>query len=106
MSSGGSQKTDYKHIFVELPEVEALVWFEERFGQNPNDVACECCGSNFSISEGNALEQLTGYHRNCDWDKQTSGYVERPRYKNAPLIDLAVFCARVDVLVVRKEPTT
>jgi hypothetical protein len=51
MSSGGSEKTDWTTIYIELPEDEATEYFENRFGTNPHNVTCSCCGSDFSVYE-------------------------------------------------------
>lgn len=66
MHSGGSTKEEpYNMIFIEAPEDEAKVIFYNRFGHNPERVTCSCCGDDYSISEGESLKQLTGYHRGC-----------------------------------------
>lgn len=65
MHSGGSQKLDWGHIFIEAPEDEAKIIFYNRFGRNPERVTCTCCGEDYSISEHDSLEQATGYHRGC-----------------------------------------
>ena len=51
MSSGGSEKTDWTVIYIELPEDKAVEYFEDRFGRNPHNVTCDCCGSDFSVYE-------------------------------------------------------
>jgi len=65
MHSGGSQKLDWAHIFIEAPEEEAKVIFYNRFGRNPERVTCTCCGRDYSISEESSLRKATGFHRNC-----------------------------------------
>jgi hypothetical protein len=67
MHSGGTLKTDYHHIFVELPEQAAREWFAEQFGENPDAVACSCCGPNFSVTQATDLVQATAYERNCEF---------------------------------------
>ena len=64
-SGGGTKEEPYEHIYIEAPEKEAIVIFYNRFGHNPNRVTCTCCGSDYSISEGNDLRTLTAFHRNC-----------------------------------------
>jgi hypothetical protein len=64
MHSGGGQKLDWPMIYIEAPEAEAKSVFYARFGANPERVSCTCCGDDYSIHEGESLEQLTGYHRN------------------------------------------
>ena len=51
MASGGSEKTDYAQIYIELPEDEARKYFEDKFGRDPDNVTCSCCGSDFSVYE-------------------------------------------------------
>ena len=67
MHSGGSTKTDYDLIFIEAPMTEAIEIFEEKFNQYPHDVACQCCGENFSISSDKNLAQATGFHRRGEY---------------------------------------
>lgn len=65
MSSGGTQKEKWHHIYIEAPRDEAEVIFFNRFGHNPERVTCTCCGGDYSISEKDSLEQITGFHRGC-----------------------------------------
>lgn len=51
MSSGGSEKTDWTEIYIELPEDKAIKYFEDRFDRDPHNVTCSCCGSDFSVYE-------------------------------------------------------
>jgi hypothetical protein len=63
MHSGGGQKLDWPHIFIQAPEDEARVIFYNRFGRSPNRVTCTCCGPDYSISETSTLELATAYER-------------------------------------------
>ena len=75
MHSGGSSKTNWDKIYIQAPEAEAITIFENRMGRNPHQVACSCCGSDFSILESETLAEASAYHRNCRYiDGQ--GYVE------------------------------
>jgi hypothetical protein len=65
MSSGGRQKLDWHYIFIELPEKEALSFFALRFGRDPYNVTCDCCGQDYSVHQYPTLLQATGYHRGC-----------------------------------------
>ncbi len=60
MHSGGTQKTDYSTIYIELPEIEAISFFENKFGIYPNSVTCSCCGNDFSVYEVNENEIVEG----------------------------------------------
>lgn len=51
MHSGGSKKTDWTTIYIELPEDEATEYFENRFGTGPHNITCSCCGSDFWVDE-------------------------------------------------------
>lgn len=66
MHSGGGQKLDWGHLFIEAPEDEAKVIFQNRFGRNPDRVTCTCCGPDYSLTQSDTLEQATGYERGCD----------------------------------------
>ncbi len=58
MSSGGYEKTEYTTIFIELPEEEAIDYFEKRFNIDPNDITCSCCGNDYSIYEVDFPENI------------------------------------------------
>lgn len=68
MHSGGRTKEEpYERIYIEAPKEEAKIIFYNRFGHNPERVTCICCGEDYSISEDESLEQLSGFDRNCHW---------------------------------------
>lgn len=67
MNSGGGTKEPYKMIYIEAPEDEAKVIFYNRFGHSPERVSCTCCGEDYSIDSNESFEQLTGYHRGCEY---------------------------------------
>jgi hypothetical protein len=76
MHSGGGQKLDWAHIFIEAPEAEAIKVFYNRFGRSPHRVTCTCCGPDYSISTYEDLAQATAYERRCKWDKDKEKYIE------------------------------
>jgi len=50
MHSGGGRKTKFDYYYVEAPtEEQAKAIFTEKTGEDPDDVACDCCGANFSV---------------------------------------------------------
>lgn len=65
MHSGGGQKLEWGHIYIEAPEEEAKSVFFARFHRNPERVTCTCCGGDYAIDEEPTLEQITGYQRGC-----------------------------------------
>jgi hypothetical protein len=77
MHSGGPQKLEWAHIFIEAPEEEAKSVFYSRFGRNPERVSCTCCGEDYSISEFEDLQQATAFHRGCRFDTETGKYGEK-----------------------------
>jgi len=77
MHSGGGQKLDWGYIYIEAPQDEAELIFQNRFGRNPNRVTCTCCGEDYSISEDRTLARSTAYERNCDWDDKKERYIEK-----------------------------
>ena len=64
-SGGGLKEEPYEYVYIEAPEDEAKVIFYNRFGHNPNRVSCTCCGSDYSITESDSLEEATAYNRGC-----------------------------------------
>lgn len=89
MHSGGGRKTDYDIIYIEARVDRARVIFENRFGRDPDDVTCNCCGPDFSIDpypwddaeehEVESLQQVTAFERSCAFDPETKRYLEEPR---------------------------
>jgi len=67
MLSGGSQKEKFSHCYIEASEGVAKIVFHNRFGHDPENVTCSCCGDDYSISEYETLEDATAYERNCEF---------------------------------------
>lgn len=95
MHSGGSQKERFHLCYIEAPESVACVVFYNRFGHNPHRVTCTCCGSDYSVSESETLEEATSYHRGGQWDDTTN-----TRVGGSPLEE---FFVRDDVCILRAE---
>jgi hypothetical protein len=51
MSSGGSEKEDFCTLYVELPVDKAIEWFMKKYGHDPNNITCQCCGEDYTIDE-------------------------------------------------------
>ncbi len=91
MHSGGGLKIDgADRIFIEGPEGPARELFTSRFDRDPDNVTCECCGEDYSVSEYSSLEQATGFDRGARWsnkpnDGREGEYVEKtdPRWETA-----------------------
>lgn len=102
--SGGSQKLSWSHIFIEAPEPEAKLIFQNRFGRNPDRVTCTCCGPDYSISECKSLEDATAYHRGCEFNRETGQWEEKGGPKvYRPYLTLADYLKNSDVLVIREN---
>ena len=55
--AGGYLKIDKTEaIFIEAPQDEAINVFYNRFGVNPNQVSCTCCGDDYTIYETDESE--------------------------------------------------
>lgn len=80
MHSGGGTKTDYEYIYIEADEDTAVNVFCNIFGEHPSSVACGCCGSNFSVSSYNSLEEATDYERGYG-KVDLQDYLENPSIK-------------------------
>ncbi len=106
MYSGGDCKTDYEYIYIEEKEGKAIQIFKQLFGYDPYNVTCVCCGEDYSVSEADTLENITGYERDCEFcyydpygrecssteawvkhvgikDGYSSGYADRPKGKES-----------------------
>lgn len=107
MHSGGQAKVqngkvDVEYIIVEGDEPEAIALFQRTFNRNPLNVTCSCCGEDYSLTTG-ALDQITAYHRHCDYDESVKQWVDIPRFEEYPVIVLDDFLAQDNVRVVRDE---
>ena len=98
MHSGGGQKENFGHCYIEAPENEAKVIFYNRFGHNPERVTCTCCGDDYSISEYETLEQATAYERNCKY--HDNGYIEEKGDSYREYLTLPEYLKKSDVLVI------
>lgn len=107
MHSGGFPKIGiYTEIFIEAPQEEAISIFRDRFNQDPYDVACTCCGSNFSIATADSLEQVTGFARNCAYDNKQNKWIEEPGnnyFDRDKVTPLSEYIERENVLIIKKE---
>lgn len=63
MSSGGSTKLDWDHIYIEAKKSEARKIFEKKFDRDPDNVTCDCCGADYVVEEYEVLEKATEYQR-------------------------------------------
>jgi len=87
MHSGGGQKEEWEHIYIQAPEDEAVIIFQNLFGHNPWRVSCSCCGSDYILTESNDLAQLTAYYRECRFSRLTGEYIEEPNvYEYSPAV--------------------
>jgi hypothetical protein len=102
MHSGGRTKIEpYDQIYIEAPEDMARVIFYNRFGRDPDNVTCRCCGPDYSISCEETLELATAYDRQCKWSKARNGYDE-----TTGKMSVEQYASRKDVLVLREADLT
>lgn len=66
MHSGGGQKLDYNKIYIEGDEATARVEFKRRFGRNPDNVTCSCCGEDYDVCEYPTLEEARRFEYKSD----------------------------------------
>ena len=111
-SGGGMKEAPYESIYIEAPPEEAKVIFYNRFGHNPERVTCACCGDDYSIGTEESFEQLTAYHRNCNWvtvktEKGGGHYIEEAGvgHNGNPkeYMTIEEYSSRLDVLVIRSS---
>lgn len=74
MHSGGYLKTSFTHIYIDEPLSKAVKTFKNLFKQDPDAVACTCCGSNFVYEEYDSLEEATAYDRGAEWNDHGYDY--------------------------------
>ena len=112
-SGGGLKEPPFSQILIEAPHDEALIIFYNRFGHNPHRVSCTCCGEDYSTRESETLEQVTAYHRNC-WYRRNSKeandgeYVEQQdpecTYSTySTYVPLDLYLEKSHVLVIRAD---
>ncbi len=65
MHSGGNQKLNWAFIYIEAPEEKAVEVLENKYGIDPYNTTCKCCGQDYSIGEEIDLKQATGFERNA-----------------------------------------
>lgn len=76
MSSGGGEKLPWGIIYIEAPEHEAIEIFKNRFDYDPNNVTCDCCGLDFSITEHETLSEASYLYRG---KQSVEEYAQDPR---------------------------
>ena len=76
MASGGKKKEKWDNIYTEASEEDAIELFRLKFGHDPLNVTCSCCGEDYSISTNESLEQLTAYDRRCKYDVNNCRWLE------------------------------
>ena len=92
MSSGGSTKVEpYETIYIELPWARAVEYFKDRFDRDPDNVTCDCCGEDYSVSSYASFDEASAYHRG-DMGLMQSCTIE----------SVEAYEAREDVLVIRQ----
>ena len=102
MNSGGKQKEKFEHLYIEAPRNIAEIVFYNRFGHAPDRVTCTCCGEDYSVTEGDSLEQLTGYQRGCLYKNKK--YFETPDSESyVRYVPLEKYLKKPDVAVVLAE---
>jgi hypothetical protein len=80
MHSGGGKKLQWAVVYIEASEEVAVRFFRQRFGRDPRNVTCDCCGRDYDIcSERESFVQVSAYHRDCYHDSDTDHFEERVR---------------------------
>src|SRR5688500_13034581 len=108
MHGGGTTKVKpFDKIYIETAEDEAKVVFFNPLGVNPEQISCGCCGEDYSIDDGESLDQLTAFHRNCGWDEKAKAWGEfrDPRFTQhgddyRPYITPEEYAKQPDVLII------
>ena len=102
-SGGGTKVPPYENIYIDAyTELEAVEIFRNKLGRDPHDVTCECCGSDYSISEARDIFQATGHSRQCAYDVNTRDYIDKPGTYYKEFISIENYLKRKDVLYIEK----
>jgi len=102
LHSGGFQKLKWGMIYIEAPAKEAKIIFENRFDENSDEIACSCCGPNYSISESSSLKAATACHRGCSFDNK--GFVEKWSGRSFEVyLTLSQYSEQKNVLIIKKK---
>jgi len=62
-SGGGAKLPPWEHIYLEAPQAEAEEIFRLATGRDPENVTCDCCGEDYSVSEAETLEEVSSFWR-------------------------------------------
>lgn len=65
MCSGGDRKTPYSVIIFPGGYAEAVARFREEFERDPENVTCDCCGSDYCIETHDTLEEARRAYGHC-----------------------------------------
>lgn len=78
--SGGCTNTIYGEIHIQLPEEDAIKYFNWKFDVDAeNDINCHCCGNNWSISEYESLLDALQYEFLIEYE--TSEWRNKAQYE-------------------------
>jgi hypothetical protein len=114
-SGGGLAESPFEDIYIEAENEDAAVRiFRNRFGHSPYAVACDCCGSNYSITDGfTDLRQASGYERGCEYahrnerggrylelgEPTPDGWTRMPSWRSMNYEHIEEYLTRTNVLV-------
>lgn len=79
MHSGGGCKIEkYEHIYIQMAEEQARNFFFATFWRDPDNITCDCCGSDYSVNEYATLEAASVYERNFGHRLTLEAYATKP----------------------------
>ncbi len=62
MSSGGSEKLDWRRIIIEAGKYEAIGIFQSIFDRDPQNITCGCCGEDYVIDEYKSISEAKKHY--------------------------------------------
>lgn len=98
---GGLKEKPYDVIYIQADGEEAKTIFYNKFKHNPERVTCTCCGQDYSISSEETLEQLSAFHRELKFDRESKLYIETDSS-----ISMEDYKARKDTLIITEDQIT
>ena len=67
LKSGGTLKSKYQAIAIELPRSKAMTCFENTLHFDPIQKSCPCCSLDFHVATYPNIEQATGAFRDAKY---------------------------------------
>ncbi len=96
-------------VYIEAPNIFecSQIWNDyfpnqDFYAEHPNDRDSSFSGQIFQKEEFPDIQSATAFERYCDW-KKGLGWIEKPRWKNFPVIILEDYLKKDDILYIKNK---